>query len=472
MNISQTSNTTEIAAVGTWHLVQAFFSVFPQYRHPENGPVNINLFAESYGGRYGPMFAEYFEEQNTRRANGQLDRNETFDMNLQSLGLVNGCVDLDTETPHYLEYANNNTYGLQTVSESDYAYYMDLYHAEGGCHDLLRQCYKDQDQLDPNESGDSDNVNKKCQEALNVCLSITSPYYRAGRSPYDISAPAADPFPSMLFQEYLNSANIQSTIGTPVNFTMSNPAVYQAFLQTGDRARDGNIPRLASLLKRGVRIGLMYGDRDFICNWFGGQAVSLHLAEAAGGAYKDGYPAAGYADIIINDSYVGGAVRQFANLSFSRIYQAGHAVAAYQPETAFQIFARIIAGTSVATGEKVDLEQFNTTGPANTTHSEALPNPPAPTCYLRAFRDTCDDAAQSLLQDGRGVVINGALYSSSGDWHLATPTATESLTMTGVYTATATPETSSGDEEDSATMVPAPSTWYLVLLALAGYIIV
>jgi hypothetical protein len=216
----------------------------------------------------------------------------------------------------------------------------------------------------------------------------------------------------------------------------------------------------------------MYGDRDFICNWFGGQAVSLHLAEAAGGAYKDGYPAAGYADIIINDSYVGGAVRQFANLSFSRIYQAGHAVAAYQPETAFQIFARIIAGTSVATGEKVDLEQFNTTGPANTTHSEALPNPPAPTCYLRAFRDTCDDAAQSLLQDGRGVVINGALYSSSGDWHLATPTATESLTMTGVYTATATPETSSGDEEDSATMVPAPSTWYLVLLALAGYIIV
>lgn len=45
-----TTNTTEIAARAAWHFLQAWLTNFPQYNPNSTG---INLFAESYGGKYG-----------------------------------------------------------------------------------------------------------------------------------------------------------------------------------------------------------------------------------------------------------------------------------------------------------------------------------------------------------------------------------------------------------------------------------
>jgi carboxypeptidase C (cathepsin A) len=59
----------------------------------------------------------------------------------------------------------------------------------------------------------------------------------------------------------------------------------------------------------------------------------------------------GYARIQANDSYVGGQVRQHGNLSFSRVYQAGHKVPSYQPETAYRMFMRALFNKDIATGE-------------------------------------------------------------------------------------------------------------------------
>ena len=84
-------------------------------------------------------------------------------------------------------------------------------------------------------------------------------------------------------------------------------------------------------MKAGVRIGFIYGDRDYICNWLGGEAISLAVAAETSAAYASLFPAAGYAPIIVNTTYIGGVVRQYGNLSFSRIYDAGHSVPAYQP---------------------------------------------------------------------------------------------------------------------------------------------
>jgi carboxypeptidase C (cathepsin A) len=65
------------------------------------------------------------------------------------------------------------------------------------------------------------------------------------------------------------------------------------------------------------------------------------------------FRSAGYQNIDVNGSYIGGQVRQHGNFSFSRVYQAGHLVPAYQPETAFKIFERAIKGLSIATGEAI-----------------------------------------------------------------------------------------------------------------------
>ena len=69
-------------------------------------------------------------------------------------------------------------------------------------------------------------------------------------------------------------------------------------------------------------MSLVYGDRDYACNWIGGERSSMHIDYPSSKQFRSGD--AGYAPIRVNDSYVGGQVRQYGNLSFSRVYQAGH----------------------------------------------------------------------------------------------------------------------------------------------------
>ncbi|KAK0629150.1 Alpha/Beta hydrolase protein [Bombardia bombarda] len=468
-NRTSTANTTEIAAQAIWHLMQGFLSVFPQYNPPDNSSLGISLFAESYGGKYGPVFAETWEGQNARRQNGSLANSTTLDIRLVALGIVNGCVDDLVQGPYYTTMAVNNSYGLQLLSPVRAALANGSFYAPSGCQDLTQQCQQQVAALDPNNATNVKTVNSLCGAATMTCQGLVDPYLETGRSVYDISQTISSsaPFPPHFYLDYLNTAAVQRAIGSPVNYTDTSLAVTAAFLATGDWERRALVPKLAALLARGVRIGMMYGDRDYICNWLGGEAVSLAIAAAAGAPYATKFPSAGYAPVIVNDSYIGGVVRQFANLSFSRIYQSGHFVPAYQPETAFQVFARIIMGTSVSTGERVDLGSFNTTGPANATQSLKLPPSPTGTCFVRVVGSCPTDAVQSML-DGKGVVINGVWYPASSDWPGATmtsssagavgggggatgggggggpvPTPTSTTVLTGLFTATATPQSQS-----------------------------
>lgn len=70
-----------------------------------------------------------------------------------------------------------------------------------------------------------------------------------------------------------------------------------------------------------MRINLYHGDADYICNWFGGEAVSL----AVNYTHKEQFAAADYAPFVVNGVEYG-EVRQYGNFSFMRIYEAGHEV--------------------------------------------------------------------------------------------------------------------------------------------------
>jgi hypothetical protein len=94
----------------------------------------------------------------------------------------------------------------------------------------------------------------------------------------------------------LNNAEVQAGIGAMVNYTESNPTVQKAFLQTGDYERGSEISQISYLLSLGVRVALLYGDRDYVCNWLGGEAVSFSIA-AQSPLYSPFY-SAGYADIV------------------------------------------------------------------------------------------------------------------------------------------------------------------------------
>jgi carboxypeptidase C (cathepsin A) len=100
--VVNTQDSSMLAATACWHFLQGFLSTFPQYNpgtRPNRTtiePAGVNLFAESYGGLYGPTFADYFEDQNDRGSSGDLP-NTTLEIQLDSVGIISGVVDLLTE---------------------------------------------------------------------------------------------------------------------------------------------------------------------------------------------------------------------------------------------------------------------------------------------------------------------------------------------------------------------------------------
>lgn len=173
------------------------------------------------------------------------------------------------------------------------------------------------------------------------------------------------------------------------------------------------------------------------------------------------FPAAGYTDIVTNDSYVGGHVRQYGNLSFSRIFDAGHMVPSDQAETAFVVFSRIIAGDDIGTGRHVNLSTFSTRGPAHSAHKNKVPLQPESTCWIRDIDSTCTDPEKAQIRRGKGVVEHGKWFAQSpshsplpiagifdpnsgGMSGKGRPTTTSSIPWPGASTATSAPTPTSG----------------------------
>ncbi|KAI9049072.1 hypothetical protein LZ554_006920 [Drepanopeziza brunnea f. sp. 'monogermtubi'] len=487
LNVNNTANTTEIAGMAIWHMLQGFLGAFPEYGPNSSTTMGVHLFAESYGGKYGPAFASIWEEQNKRRSNGTISRSGSVEIKLASLGIVNGCVDDLIQAPFYPAMAVNNTFGLQAINPTRAKLASASFYSAGGCQDLIKQCRMAVASQDPENEGDVKVVNTICANAYSSCsVNVLQPYFDAGRSIYDIAHYTPESFPPSTYLEYLNTASVQAAIGSPVNFTQTNLQVVSAFTSTGDYERMSLIPDIADLLNSGIRVGFMYGDRDYICNWLGGEAISLAVAEATSPSYASIFRSAGYAPIIVNTSYIGGVVRQFGNLSFSRIYDAGHSVPAYQPETAFQVFARIMSGTSISTGEVINRTTYNTTGPLNATYTNDLPSSPSATCYQRNIPDTCTDDQKKMIVNKKGAIINGVLYESAGDWISVSSSTTSSAassgtettevmtttqTLTGFFTATATPSLKKGKGvpgfEINAKMMALPFWGLLITMVLS-----
>jgi carboxypeptidase C (cathepsin A) len=98
---NNSASTSEVAAQAIWHFLQAFLGVFPQYNpaiSPNgvivSGTTGVNLFTESYGGKFGPAIGAFFAEQNALRQTNAAMMNSTLEITLATLGIMNGWIDL------------------------------------------------------------------------------------------------------------------------------------------------------------------------------------------------------------------------------------------------------------------------------------------------------------------------------------------------------------------------------------------
>jgi carboxypeptidase C (cathepsin A) len=241
------------------------------------------------------------------------------------------------------------------------------YYMPEGCHDQIEYCRE--------SDRSTEDGQLTCSQATNLCRSLVEePYYAfGGRGVYDIRHPYDDPTPPDYFVPFLNMASTQQALGVNINYTStSSRAVGNGFASTGDFVWPNFIEDLEMILGYGVRVALIYGDADYICNWFGGEAVSL----AVNYTHADNFRAAGYVPFMVDGTEYG-ETREYGNFSFTRIYEAGHEIPYYQPEASLEIFKRVLDHVVIADGSMVVTGNYSTNGTAKATHTEAFVPLPA-----------------------------------------------------------------------------------------------
>jgi carboxypeptidase C (cathepsin A) len=165
---SFTANSTTNAAIAVWYFAQTFFQEFPDYKPNDN---RISIWTESYGGKYGPATAAYFQQQNQKIAQGQISNPaDQYIIHLDTLGIINGCVDDLSMLQSYPHIAFNNTYGIQTIDQAAYETAMQSFTSPEGCLQKLNTCRSMAAELDPDNRGSNAAVDNACASADTACL--------------------------------------------------------------------------------------------------------------------------------------------------------------------------------------------------------------------------------------------------------------------------------------------------------------
>ena len=173
-NLTFTANSTTHAAMALWHFAQTWFEEFPFYKpHDER----ISIWTESYGGRYGPIFSRLFQEQNEKISNGSIKGPGVHYIHLDTLGILNGCIDSLAQDLSRLDQSYNNTYGIQAINQSVYEAKTYEYTRPGGCKDQILHCRELAAKSDPNDNGVIEKVNAACVRAQECSGNATvAPY--------------------------------------------------------------------------------------------------------------------------------------------------------------------------------------------------------------------------------------------------------------------------------------------------------
>ncbi|KAH8588366.1 Alpha/Beta hydrolase protein [Bisporella sp. PMI_857] len=402
---TQTASTTQQIVPQIYQFTQTWINEFPKYRTRNK---KISLWTHSAGGQYGPAIFAYFDRQNEKIKRSRESQPNQCDcegntiLELDTLGLLNAGIDnMNGMSP---QYAHNNTYGLQVISDTTYLEILNNIAKPGGCKEQALKCRNLANQLDPQGLGNNKQVNQACSGALIWCfININGfNFANSARSAYDISQLLANPFPYGYTAGYFNQQNVQKDLGVSVNFTAYSNLVEAAFFRTGDAIR-GNMSNLNYVLERGLKVAMVYGDRDYRCNWLGGEETSLQAEYSGAQRFRD----SGYEWIVTNSSYVGGLVRQAGRFSFSRVFKAGHYVHAQQPETVYRIFNRAIFNADIATGTVSASRnpEYRTRGPKS---SFGIKNVLLPSgkqeCSTWQVGMSCSQGQIAALKDGTGRV--------------------------------------------------------------------
>ncbi|KAI0106617.1 putative carboxypeptidase S1 [Daldinia grandis] len=315
-----TVNSTKAAAPLVWNLLQAFYNSFPEYENRDFG-----IFTESYGGHYGPEFASYILDQNVAISRGDL---HAEDIRLVALGVSNGWFDATIQEKANVEYLYNNSY-RQLINETFYKELLTRYDTK--CRPALDQCV---------DTGTNDacfaawkSYMYEIEYPIIGVLNKGHPGFYLG----DIRDPSLRA-PSTHIA-YLQRLDVQEALGAKVNY--SEQAGAAGFIYSGDDARS-SMTQLSAVVQAGVRVVVWTGDADYVSNWLG----TLRVADSIEWPGKKTFANQDMKPYTLN-GVQRGIFKSLDNLTFMRVFEAGHNVPFYQPEASLQIFEQTMKTSGI-----------------------------------------------------------------------------------------------------------------------------
>ncbi|KAK4180452.1 putative carboxypeptidase S1 [Triangularia setosa] len=306
-------NSTTQSSPYIWTFLQAFFAV-----KPELSKSQLGLFTESYGGHYGPDIIRFIQEKNK-----VIDKNATSAVKIDiiALGINNGWIDPLLQFPAYLDFGFSNNY-RQLINESQYITGMAQFDEQ--CIPALQKCTL------------STGTAAECNDAYAICYYATGlDVVESGQlDVYDIRDTGEDSATpgTSTYREYLKRPDVKNAIGAQGDYTECSDSAWEQFDSTGDPSRSF-LGELSEVVRSGIRVLLWAGDADWLCNWVGNLAIANAIdfsgqrdfAERTLSAYR------------VNGT-IRGEFKTVENLSWLRVYNAGHLVSFNQPQVALQAF--------------------------------------------------------------------------------------------------------------------------------------
>lgn len=301
----------EEVAEDLYHFINAFLA-----EHPAYGGRGVYVVGESYGGHYAPATA-------ARIVRGMQEDAQNL-AELRGLGVGNGLTQPEVQYAWFPTMAYNNSYGIQTVSESTYERMVE---AVPRCTSLIHKCQTQ---------------TRYCAAAQTYCnAALLTPYQKTGLNTYNIKLPCEG---SLCYDfsgvdAFLNAEETMEALHVAPEVRRwedCNMKVNADFRDDWMKNFHGSVQQV---LAAGADVLIYAGDLDYVCNWYGNKAWTLDLDWSG----RDAFNAAEDKPYSVADRHVGD-LRSHDNLYFLRVFEAGHMVPMDQPEVAQAMFNAFIAG--------------------------------------------------------------------------------------------------------------------------------
>lgn len=292
-----TKNEKEVAE-DFYKFLLLFLEKYPTYK---GRPFFIT--GESYAGHYIPAITDYIIHAKNK------------DINIKAAAIGNGLVD------PYLQYPEYNTFAYENKLIG------------GVQHTLLTGGFKVCQLLIDTKIGII---------ALEGCqLLVTSILGNPMRfNVYDIREKCEKPplcYDFSNIDRYMAQQSVKEALGVgDRKWSECDTTVHTKLL--GDWMYN-LAPKVSDILEAGVKILVYSGDKDFICNWRGGEKWT-HDTKWSGQAE---FQKTEYADWMVNGK-AAGQMKTYKNFTFLRVYNAGHMVPMDQPENASSMLDTFLSG--------------------------------------------------------------------------------------------------------------------------------